>query len=778
LSSIPSRSERTWVEPQSIDLPEELEKLVGGHQLLGESLVRRGLSTYSQARAFLDPAFYKPSAPQDIPDLSKAADRLLRAIKQGETIGVWGDFDVDGQTSTTVLVDSLRQLGGNTRYYIPVRARESHGVDLAALQTFIHKGIQVVLTCDTGITAYEAAAYARAQGVDFIITDHHTLPPELPQAYAAVNPQRLPDGHPSGTLSGVGVAYKLIEELCQQSGRPDIAAHQLDLVALGTIADLALLRGDARYLVQLGLEKLRSSERLAVRIMLENADMRPESMTEEHIGFILGPRMNAIGRLGDANPMVEFLTTQDLTQARIISRQLETLNANRKLMCDQVYKAARDQIERSPALLDDPVLILAHPTWPAGVVGIVASRLVDLYHRPAILICTPTGEVGHGSARSVDGINITAAIRDQSRLLNGFGGHPMAAGLAIDPQNIPDFRRGMAKSITAQLAGRQLESKLSIDAFLPLADVHLNLVEQLDRLSPFGSGNPAPILASRGLTLKDWSYLGRGEEHLLLVLEDPQGTLQKVIWWQGDKDGLPPEGRFDLAYSVRAKNFRGQREIQLEFIDARRDETSPIEIGERQQIEVVDYRGDPNPQAVLSHIALEPGLVIWQEGENLSNFPGQDRSHLTPAANLVLWSIPPGRAVLENGLKTVMPRKIFLFGVTPAVDQPAPFLNRLAGLARYAVKTLSGRVQVERLACATAQREATVWKGLYWLQARGVFSLTEMGEGMILVQEGGLENPAALSILEAEIKYLLQETAAFRSFFLRSDPKIISSVSH
>lgn len=776
MSSIPSRSERTWVEPQPADLPEELEKLVGGHQLLGESLVRRGLTTYSQARAFLDPAFYKPSDPQDIPDLSKAADRLLQAIKKNEIIGVWGDFDVDGQTSTTVLVDSLRQLGGNTQYYIPVRARESHGVDLAALQTFIRKGVQVVLTCDTGITAHEAAAYSQAQGVDFIITDHHTLPPELPHAYAAVNPQRLPEGHPSGTLSGVGIAYKLIEEMAQRAGRPDIAAGQLDLVALGTIADLALLRADAHYLVQIGLEKLRSTERLAIRMMLENADMRPESMTEEHIGFILGPRMNAIGRLGDANSMVEFLTTKDLTRARIISEQLETLNANRKLMCDQVYKAARDQIERSPALLDDPVLILSHPTWPAGVVGIVASRLVDLYNRPAILICTPAGEAGRGSARSIDGINITAAIRDQSRLLNGFGGHGMAAGLSIDPQNIPDFRRGMAKSINTQLAGQQIESRLSIDAFLPLREVHLDLVEQLDRLSPFGSGNPAPVLASRGLTLKDWNYLGRSEEHLLLVLEDPDGTLQKVIWWQGDKDSLP-EGRFDLAYSVRARSYRGQREIQLEYIDTRRDETSPIILEAHRQVEVVDYRGDPNPHNALSHIATEPGLLIWQEGENLSNFPGQDRFHLTSAVNLAIWSIPPGRAVLEIALKTVMPKKLYLFGVNPSVDQMPPFLNRLVGLGRYAIKTLGGQVPVERLACATAQREATVWKGLYWLQARGVFSLTEMGGGVILLQEGGQENPAALPTLESEIKYLLLETAAFRSFYLRSDPKIISSIS-
>ena len=340
---------KEWIEPQDVIVPEPLAMAVGGHPLVAETLARRGLRDPRTAMAFLDPSAYTPSPPAELPGMERAAQRVLAAIDRQEPICVWGDFDVDGQTSTTILVSTLRALGAPTTYHIPIRSTESHGVNIPNLQKVIDGGARLLLTCDTGIAAHEAVTYARERGVDVIITDHHDLPPTLPDAYAVVNPKLLPDGHSLRELPGAGCAFKLAEELLGRAGRPELVTSLLDLVALGIVADVARQTGDTRYLLQRGLQELRLAQRLGLRLMIETAGLDAERLTEEHIGFELGPRLNALGRLDDANAAVELLTTQDLGRARILVTTLEGLNARRKLLCDQVFQAAQSQIERDPA---------------------------------------------------------------------------------------------------------------------------------------------------------------------------------------------------------------------------------------------------------------------------------------------------------------------------------------------------------------------------------------------------------------------------------------------
>ncbi len=520
---------RTWSEPPEVSAPPSLAAAVGGHPLVAQALAHRGIQDAESARAFLDPAAYVPSPPEELPGLAAAAGRLQDAIRRNERICVWGDFDVDGQTSTTLLVSVLRDLGADVSYHIPVRASKSHGVNLPVLQKIIesaHKP-QVLLTCDTGISAHESVAYAQQSGVDVLITDHHDLPPTLPQAFCVVNPKLLPQGHPLGSLPGVGVAYKLAEYLLRHAGGVDTLERQLDLAAMGIIADLALLQGDARYLVQRGLQSLRNPHRLGLQAMLELAELDPTWLSEEHIAFVLAPRLNAMGRLSDANPVVEFLTTQDAGRARLLALEMEGLNARRKLLTDQVYQAALAQVDQDNSLLDSAALVLAHPAWPAGVLGIVASRLVERYHKPVILLASPTGELARGSARSIEGVDISAAIRAQQEMLAGFGGHPMAAGLSIEPQRIPEFRRALSRSVQAMLGQAPQRPPLQIDAYLTLDEINLELVADLERLAPFGPGNPPLVFASRGLRLLSQTPIGRDAEHLLLTVEDEHGQTRQ-----------------------------------------------------------------------------------------------------------------------------------------------------------------------------------------------------------------------------------------------------------
>ena len=761
-----------WVEPPSVEVSPAVRDLVAGPGFLAEAVVRRGLSDPERLKAFLNPKLYIPAPATDLPDLSAAVDRLNSAIKNGEHIGVWGDFDVDGQTATTILVQALRSLGAKVSYYIPVRGQESHGVALPALQNFLNKGIQLVLTCDTGISAHAAVEYAASQQVDFIITDHHILPAELPPALAVVNPQRLPEGHPLASLCGVGCAYKLVEECFRRAGRPAEATQYLDLVALGTIADLASLHGDNRWLVQSGLDQIHQSPRPALQAMFELAEIDPTQVTEEQISFTLAPRLNALGRLGDANPAIAFLSAEKLSDARPMAARLEALNGQRKLLCDQVFQAAQAQIESDRKLLERRVLLLCHPAWPGGVLGIVASRLVELYQRPAILLATPPGEPARGSARSVADVNITQAIAAAGHLLIGYGGHAMAAGLAIEPSKIMEFQRTLEQAILAQTPGEAKIGELVIDAYLPMEGLTLEFVEAMDRLAPFGPGNPPLVLATRNVSLRNHTVFGKSRDHLQLVIEDAAGVSRKVIWWQGA--GAPlPEGRFDLAYTVRASAYRGKRSVQIEWLHTRAIPDSQPVPSRRGPQSIQEFREELNPLPLLEPYLSQDNSQIYAEGETDFRKKAGDRYHLSPSETLVFWSIPPGRAELQLILDTVLPRQVIWFGVSTSTDQLAPFLTRLGGLVQFALKNRSGQVTLPELSAATAQRDVTVRKGLAWLAAQGHISRVEDDPVSISLAVGGTRDPLKSGQLERELAFLLQETAAFRKFCQKVDLRLL-----
>ncbi|NMB87463.1 MAG: single-stranded-DNA-specific exonuclease RecJ [Chloroflexi bacterium] len=757
-----------WSAAPPVDVPPGFAESLGLPLFAAQALVRRGIGTPDQARAFFDPSTYRLASPFDLPDLDAGAERLLHAIRKQEHIGVWGDFDVDGQTSTTLLVSLLRELGAQVSYYIPVRQRESHGVNPAALGDFLDRGIQLLLTCDTGIRDHDAVVYAQSRGVETIITDHHSLPETLPPARAAINPQRLPDGHPMKWLCGVGCAYQLMRGVAQAcSPGPDLESV-LDLVALGTIADLALLRDDNRCLVQLGLERIRRSPRFTLQIMAEAAGSDLSAINEEQIGYVLAPRLNALGRLDDANPAVDFLLTQDAAQARFFAQKVEALNNRRKLICDQVFDAAQDQLERSPELARQPAIVLSHPAWPAGVVGIAASRLVERYRKPVILISAPPGENARGSARSVEGVDITAAIRAQADLLAGFGGHPMAAGLSIAPENIPAFAQRLGKRVQQSLPV-PVTPRLVIDAEIGLDEIHLELGEQLKRLSPYGQGNPPLVLASRDLHVVNNTTLGRDQAHRKLVVEDAGGHRLPVVFWNG-ADLAIPEGEFDLAFYLGSNNYKGAVEIQLTGIDVQPGRSPAVQLTPRQGIEIIDLRQLTAPDRYAQALAAAgPEAQVWFDGNLERSLPGRHRLELVPGPALVVWSTPPGPAEYRQVVATVQPQRLVLVASPADTDQPLPFLKSLSGLLLYACRQHQGWIRFAELAALTNQRIGTVLKGLGWLVARGKFEYCAQDGDRFQFQKGGVAQLASTSVLEEELKHLLSETAAYRRYFQRTE---------
>ncbi len=559
-------STQRWLEPAAVDVSDALRVAVGGHPLIAQILMRRGITTPDAARAFLDPATYQPASPHDLPDMDRAVARINAAIAAHEPMAVWGDFDVDGQTSTALLVEALSGLGADARFYIPER-QEGHGVRMEPLKRLIDAGARLLITCDCGVSDVAEVAYARSRGVDVIITDHHQLPPVAPDAYATLDPQLLPPDHPMRGLPGVGCGYLLASSLYEAAGRADEVARLLDLVALGIVADVAPQTADTRYFLQRGLAALRATQRPGLRALFALLNLDPSRIGEDQIAFLIAPRLNALGRLDDAKRSVEFLTAASPDEAASLAQFIEGLNAERRQLSNQVYAAARAQVEADEALLDAAVLVLADAEWHPGVLGLVANRLVEHYARPAILLALPPGERAHGSARSVPGFDITAALAAQADLLATYGGHAGAAGLSLEPDRVNELRQRLAQSDAGDARGVDAGA-LAIDGVVSLSELSLDLIADLDRLAPFGAGNPTPILAALDLKARSFGPAGREGEHTQVTVEDATGRTQRVIWWHGGGQP-PPEGRFDLAFALRVNEYRGERMVQVEWLGAR-----------------------------------------------------------------------------------------------------------------------------------------------------------------------------------------------------------------
>ena len=496
--------------------------------------------------------------------------------------------------------------------------------------------------------------------------------------------------------------------------------------------------------------------------MAELSGTSLETLTEETIGFTFAPRLNALGRLSDANPAVELLLTRDSVRARVLAAQVEGLNAQRRLLTSQVYEAAEAQLRDDPTLLNQPALVLSHPNWPGGVVGIVANRLVDRYHKPAILMNESEDGILRGSARSVEGLHITEAIASQKNLLHGFGGHPMAAGLSLQAENLTEFRTGLGRAIEKQLGGTvREEPALQIDAWLGLDEVHLDLAEALESLAPFGAGNPSLTFATRNVNLKSISTIGKAKEHLRLTVEDESGNVQGILWWGGAGEELPEqEGKFDIAYSMRASTFRGEKQVTLQFEEFRFVEEKSIEV-RSSKVDIRDFRVNAS---TFDRLNLQ-GL-IWAEGKDQSK--GISRFDLHPTDEFVIYTTPPSQAELRKALEIVKPKIVFVFAVQPTEERPEDFLNRLAGLCKYAINQRGGTASIRELAVVMAAREHAIQIGLEWLAATGQLTVKANEDQIVLSAATQEKNPFLQAELYVALKGVLYETSAYRKYFAKA----------
>ncbi|MEN8143362.1 MAG: single-stranded-DNA-specific exonuclease RecJ [Gemmatimonadota bacterium] len=563
-----------WLEPTPVRA-DDIDRLHTQTRLpasVCELLIRRGVASPHEVRAFLRPDLSGLHDPALLPDLPAAADRIMDAVASGETVLVHGDYDADGLTATALLTRGLTELGGHASGFVPHRLRDGYDLSSSGLRHAGEIGASLLVTVDCGVTANEAVQEANARGLDVIVTDHHRPGAQLPAALAVVNPQRADNRYPNRSLAGVGVAFKLLTELFRRAERSETDLNQhLDLVALGSIADQVPLLGENRAMAAAGLKVVAASAKPGVRALLERVGhdaSGPVRATD--ISFRLAPRLNSAGRLGSADPALHLLLEDRPAEAHRLAAFLEARNAERRAEVDRVYDDVESGLDRIALPDTEPMTMISGDGWPFGVVGIVASRLVDRFHRPSVVIAIE-GDIGRGSARSVPGVNLHAALRECADLLERFGGHSMAAGLTVRPDRIPELQDRLGALIREQASAASESSGLATDLVLPLADVHRELYEWLARLEPFGNSNPAPVLVSRTVSFAKVERVGPALSHLRAELLGPDGgRLPAIGFGMGARAAEAGElTSADVAYELQIHRYRGRSRLQARLRDFR-----------------------------------------------------------------------------------------------------------------------------------------------------------------------------------------------------------------
>ena len=527
---------------------------------LAALLVQRGQGNADEARKYLRPAIDDLSDPHALAGMAEAVDAIASTVRAGGTIMVHGDYDVDGQCATAVLTRALRAAGADVVPFVPHRLRDGYDFGPAGLAAARAAGASLVVTCDCGITAVDTVRSARAAGIGVVVTDHHLPGDELPPAIAIVDPQRPDDRSGLTHLCGTGIAFKLVQALVPALGLPaNLPYYLLDLVALATVADVVPLQGENRIMVKHGLRLLAESNWPGVRALLEASGLAGKELRAGHVGFILGPRLNAAGRIGDAADGLRLLLSDDLDEVSALARRLEGLNVERQALDQRMLDEALGQVEQFADLERDSGFVLVGDGWHPGVVGIVASRVVERYGRPAFLIAFD-GDIGKGSGRSISRFDLHSALLACGDLLERYGGHQMAAGLTIRRHNLEAFRERFAGIARESLAPEDLGPEQRVDLEVGLHEVTYELERLCRYLEPCGTGNASPVFGVRGVRLAGRARVGQG--HLKGTLDDGRYRLQAIGFQWADRVPWLTDGPVDAAFRLEVNEWNGQMSLQ------------------------------------------------------------------------------------------------------------------------------------------------------------------------------------------------------------------------
>lgn len=533
-------------------------------EIMAQLLSNRGIDDVKEASEFLACSLSSCHDPFLMKDMDKAVSRMRKAISNGEKVLVYGDYDVDGMTSVAMLKQALLNLGAVVETYIPNRLEEGYGLNTNAIKKALKDGVSLIITVDCGISSFREIEYANGVKIDVIVTDHHEIVnSQVPPAYAVVNPLQESCRYPFKHLAGVGIAYKFVKALYE--GTSFFAEDFLDLVSLGTIADIVPLKGENRILVKHGLYEMNKRNRIGLNALTEVAGLNGKDISSGHIGFILGPRINAMGRVGSPQKALDLLLANDNDEAMKLAKMLDTENRNRQKIESRILEEALSKIEREVNFKHHKVIVLGSENWHAGVIGIVASRIADRFYRPTILISLD-GKHGKGSGRSVEKFNLFNVLHQCKDTLLGFGGHEAACGLTIEKDRLDEFREKINIAANSCTYDDTFCPQLEIDMEIPLNELNEDVINEIESLAPFGEENPRPVFSSRNLIVKDGPRQ-IGKKGFKMWVTDNNVTCEAVNFGRNELLAPKTGSGIDLAYVPSINDWQGLQSIQLELKD-------------------------------------------------------------------------------------------------------------------------------------------------------------------------------------------------------------------
>ncbi len=557
----------------------ELAQILGIAPIVARLLCQRGLSDPAEARRFLNPSLDQLHDPMTLADMPVAVDRILAALARKERMAVHGDYDVDGITSTVILRRALEWLGADVIHFIPERLKDGYGLQPAAIDRLHAEGVTLVVSVDCGIRGVEAACRAKELGLDLIITDHHEPDVNLPPALAIINPKRRDCVYPDKNLAGVGVALKLVQALCARTGHESWLPGFIKIAAIGTLADVVPLVGENRVIAKLGLDQLtRGPHKVGLRALIEVAGLAGKTIDSFHISFMLAPRVNAAGRMSTPDIATRLLLANDEAlgdQVRALALQLDGENVRRQEEEAEILSAARKIVQSDPDVGARSILVVAGEGWHRGVIGIVASKLVDAFHRPAIVL-SMEGDMAQGSCRSIPDFDLLSALERCAGRLVRFGGHKQAAGLTIETARIREFRLAVNEVADETLRPEDLMPRLRIDGDLSFRTITGEVAAGIASLAPFGAGNPRPVFAARGVEIVDGPRTIK-ERHLKMALRQEGRIFRAIAWRAAERHDYLVEHKagLDVAFSLEQNQYNGETYVELTLSDMKRAEILP-----------------------------------------------------------------------------------------------------------------------------------------------------------------------------------------------------------
>ena len=764
-------------------IPEWLYSEVDNNKILAKLIYNRGIDTKDKLKKFLYPVEFNPISPEDFANMKKSIKRIINAVENNEKIIVYGDYDVDGIISTTILVSFLKKLNAQVNYHIPDRFEEGYGMNKDIIKKLAEDNTDLIISCDCGISNFEEIKFAKNLGLDIIVTDHHDLPEKLPPADNILTPKFFDKKHQAHYLPGAGMVYYLVkginnfiikndyyQSLFDYNFKPE---YYLDFLALAIVADVVPLRGENRFLLQKGLRHLKTTTKTSLNEFFEMCGINKKLVNEEDIGFRISPILNAAGRLEHGSIAVKMLLATDRKKVKKLTKKLLKINSRRKELQQKIIKEA-EEILKDKENFKDQGIILYQPHWHQGLLGIAAGRLAENYKLPVLLMTLKSDEKTiTGSARSIPKIHINNKLKKVSEYLIKSGGHSGAAGFSLKRDQFTIFKMKLLSLLEKDLKKISREETIEVDAQIELKEIDLNMFNNIRKLAPFGEGNDKPIFLSKNCHLLQSRDFSDNNHKRLLVKQN--NNKKNAIWWWGGEQELPL--KLNLIYHLDINRFRGKENVQLiikNVIDSDYSYQSFTKNDFINHLKIKDLRNWLDNNNLKDKLYNLKEAVYYQEEKNINQFkPVINRYGISEKEKLVLISFPPSISILNDIIYNNEPTEIILAFNKKMLEKKESFLNKLMAFIKFIIREKNGYLKVAKIAIMTGELEITVKTALKYLKASGYINLEKIDENNYFIKYAKENGKAEQKIYKNKLKNLLKESKSFKKFLLKTEPKKI-----